>query len=74
MSNSDIAGRIRVLLSINQYKATPKILKLCSKVDIKLDLTNERLSSRLITQIRCSILIMNSEIKRIKISQFFCLE
>ena len=58
-----------MLPSINQCEATPKSLKLRSEVGIGLDLTPERLSRRM--QIRCSTLVMNQEMKRIKVKDLF---
>ena len=71
MSNGDIVKRIRVLPSINQCEATPKTLKLHGEVGIGLDLIHERLSSRLRIQIRCSTLVINPEMKRLKIKDLF---
>jgi len=71
MSNGDIVRRIGVLPSINQCEATPKKLKLRGEVGIGLDLIYERLSSRLRIQIRCSTLVINPEMKIIKIKDLF---
>ena len=71
MSNGNIVRRIRVLPSINQCEATPKTLKLRGEVGIRLDLIYKRLSSRLRIQIRYSILVINPEMKRIKIKDLF---
>jgi len=46
-------------------------LKLHGEVGIGLDLIYERLSSRLRIQIRCSTLVINPEMKRIKIKDLF---
>ena len=60
-----------MLLSIHQYEATPNTFKLCGAVGIGLDLIYKRLSSRLRMQNRCSALVINPEMKRIKIKDLF---